>query len=203
MDSNYTPTTYFRDIVMLIALGMLLGIAFKRYHRIRTPLPSIEPSTLPLENPQETLAIESQTDAVQEPTPLPYPFEVHELDQAFLNQIHDALAQGSRLQQLAAQTIKLDRVATQRLDRILQAIREIKTNYSQNSPAVALLGPLGSTAIVIKEKKLTEQLLHEINRLGALLQEIKDQKNKTSTRFIESPYVKTALEFNNKILNEL
>lgn len=90
---------------------------------------------------------------------------VHELDKDFLDYLYTAQRQLHFLEQheLHAHTFAHE------IAHIKDTLATIEEKYKKNSPALALLGPIGSTAIITKEHTLQEKLLATLNDLGKIL----------------------------------
>jgi hypothetical protein len=86
---------------------------------------------------------------------------VHELDPLFFETIkavqrHAGLAyQAVRVHTIASE----DRVLKRSVKTIHQLLDEIEKKYTHNPASLAMLGPIGTASIVLKEKRLNEQLL--------------------------------------------
>jgi hypothetical protein len=96
------------------------------------------------------------------------PFTVHELNQAFLIQLEAAKAQV----QQAAQKVSINTQRAAEVQAIAQELETIYHKYTNNSPALALLGPIGTTAIVLKEYELEKRLRKALSKLGSLLTKV-------------------------------
>jgi len=95
-------------------------------------------------------------------------FTVHEVDQTVLDAI-DALENqiDTAINVLAtANTVAhtIDRLSVMRTQ-----LMEMKEKYSKNSSSMAFLGPIGTAAIVLKERKIEKKLLATVNTFGNLL----------------------------------
>jgi chromosome segregation ATPase len=117
---------------------------------------------------------------------------VHELDHDFMDHIYSAQRQVHFLQE------NLD-THTNELAEIQHKLASIEEKYKKNSPGIALLGPIGSAAIVIKEEQLQEQLLKTINDLNKLVTAI----NNPSENFLPASTIIDGLTINKQLLRTL
>lgn len=101
-----------------------------------------------------------------------------------LEQIDDALIFVNPTNQEAAQ-----------IKGIRQRLVHLKHTYQHTSPAIVLLGPIGSTGIVFKEQELENELLRTAHRLETMLYQLVDTENK----YEPTESLAQALE-NNKLL---
>lgn len=92
---------------------------------------------------------------------------IHELDRSFIDQLSTA----QRLVHRLEQNIQNDQ-ELQEVNRIKSTITAIEEKYKKNTPALALLGPIGTASIVIKEQQLQEKLLKAVNDIGKLIHHI-------------------------------
>lgn len=104
---------------------------------------------------------------------------IHELDHSFADQLYSAQRQMRITQQLyATRDTFIDPAAKQKIDKINAGLADIEAKYGQNSPGIMLLGPIGTTSIILKEKELHHKLLLHVNSIGQLLHVLVSQ-NKT------------------------
>jgi hypothetical protein len=120
---------------------------------------------------------------------------VHELDRSFIDQIYTAQRQLHFLEEHPAYS---NDYAHDIAD-IKKQLTTIEEKYKKNSPGLALLGPIGSAAIVIKEKELQEQLLVTINDLSIIFAQI----HNVSDKFQLAQTINDGLESNKKLLRTL
>jgi len=111
-------------------------------------------------------AIEQQTEkeviAKYSPT--------HQLDSNFLKNIKQTRKKVNRAVKTAHNRKKSKII--KKLKEITTDLDKIETKYKKNTPATFMLGPIGTTAIVLKEKEL-EKKLHKItNQIEALSDQI-------------------------------
>jgi hypothetical protein len=95
---------------------------------------------------------------------------IHELEHSFADQLYSAQKQARITQQLY---VARDEVPLkdwkQKIEKINAGLSDIELKYSQNSPGVMLLGPIGTTSIILKEKELKQKLLEYSTSIGQLL----------------------------------
>jgi len=91
---------------------------------------------------------------------------VRELDPKFLKSIKEARKKADR----ALETAKNSGISgnIQEIEEIISEINDIEEKYTKNSPATFVLGPIGATAIVLKENKLASQLAEVNEKIEAL-----------------------------------
>ncbi len=82
---------------------------------------------------------------------------------------------------------------------VKQRLLHLKHTYQHTSPAIVLLGPIGSVGIVFKEQKLEKELLHTAHRLGTMLCQIISREKE----FDPAETITRALEYNKTLLAEL
>lgn len=86
------------------------------------------------------------------------------------------------------------------LKKLKNIITHINSKYKKNSPALALLGPIGTTSIVLKERELEKELLTVINSIGKILVALNNEKTDTSTLYQEAPTIEIGLRENHKMI---
>lgn len=121
------------------------------------------------------------------------PFVIHEIDPQMATYLTQALQQFEhylKLPMLSDDDV-LETTAA------LERIENIEKKYMHTSPAIALLGPLGTTSVVLKERNLENQLLHELNELGRLMHERLGYREP----FRESASIQKALNANQRLLS--
>ncbi len=139
-----------RDILFFVVLIFMVRVAWKSYHasaRNHTPVVSAFK-----EEPREQHA---KTKA----------FSIHEADP-------NVLARIKALQKQIDQTIALVQPATVKaaeLQSMKQRLFQLHRTYKHTSPAVALLGPIGYTGIVLKEQRAENDILEISNKLNRML----------------------------------
>jgi hypothetical protein len=117
---------------------------------------------------------------------------VHELDRDFIDQLYTAQRQ---LHFLEENHTHNEQIAGMIAD-LKERLAIIEERYKTNSPAVMLLGPIGSTAIVTKEEKLKKKLLeiaNEITKIMNTIHNIQDESQPAET-------ISVSLENNKKLL---
>jgi len=120
---------------------------------------------------------------------------IHELDRDFIDQLYTAQRQLHMITEHPLYAVS----HAPELANIKERLATIEQQYKKNSPGLALLGPIGTASIVIKEEKLHKQLLALINELSALLV---PRINKTES-FQPALTVENALAFNKSALKKI
>ena len=146
-------TKNYRDMILLAALLFMVKAAWKL------------PSRRSLEQPILTAPVGTNEEPTEQTTVKS--FSVHEVDQNILAQIKD-------LQTQIDQAIKLiESSSTQaaQLQSMKQRLAQFRREYKHTSPAVALLGPIGYTGIVVKEHRIEKGILKITNTLNSILHE--------------------------------
>jgi len=86
---------------------------------------------------------------------------VHELDVSFFDILH----QVQRIAGITRQAITRhapsdhDDISHKKIAAIGRQLDDIERKYSRNNPALVLLGPIGTTSVVLKEQELQRKLL--------------------------------------------
>ncbi len=143
--------TKYRDLLLFTALLLMVKAAWNL------------PSRRSLEQPILTSSTSTNEEPAEEATKKP--FSVHEVDQDVLDQIKD-------LQTHIDQTIALvepSSIQAAQLESMRQRLIQFKREYKHTSPAVALLGPIGYTGIVVKERRIERGILKIVNSLNSIL----------------------------------
>jgi hypothetical protein len=120
---------------------------------------------------------------------------IHELDIDFIDHIYTAQRQLHFLEEHPVYALE----HAQTIAEIKQQLATIEEKYKKNSPGLALLGPIGSAAIVVKEAQLEQKLLNVVNDLGTIFAKI----NNTSEAFSPAQTINCALGTNKEILRTL
>jgi hypothetical protein len=86
---------------------------------------------------------------------------VHELDASFFETIKTMQRHaGVAYQAVRAHTVASeDAVLKRTIKTINRLLDEIETKYTHNAASLAFLGPIGTASIVLKEKRINEQLM--------------------------------------------
>lgn len=121
---------------------------------------------------------------------------VHELDRTFIDQIYTAQRQLHFLQEHPEYTHD----HAEAIAEIKKQLTIIEEKYKKNSAGLSLLGPIGSAAIVIKEKELQQQLLVTINSLSKIFAHI---HNHISDNVSPAQTITQGLIINQKLLSTL
>jgi hypothetical protein len=119
---------------------------------------------------------------------------VHELDRNFIDHIYTAQRQLHFLEEHPVYALEYANA----LAKIKGQLTTIEEKYKKNSPGLALLGPIGSAAIVVKEKELEQKLLTVVNDLGTIFAKINN-----NSEFMPAQTINCALSTNKEILRTL
>ena len=119
----------------------------------------------------------------------------HAIDQEMLN--HIELAQ-SHIDQLNGFIKPATKKNTQ-LKSIAQRLVQLKRAYRHTSPAIALLGPIGTAGIILKETELEKNFLKIVNVMRILLQTLTHDQNDAPAY----TSIKQGLEHNTILLTSL
>lgn len=120
---------------------------------------------------------------------------VHELDRSFIDQIYTAQRQ---LHFLEEHPVYFDTFAPAIAD-IKEQLASIEEKYKKNSPGLALLGPIGSAAIVAKEEQLQQKLLTVVNNLSKIFANIENYTHD----FVPYQTINAGLDANKQLLRTL
>lgn len=97
---------------------------------------------------------------------------IHELDRSFIDQMYTTQRQVHFLQEHPT----YGNTYAHAIADIKERLTTIEEKYHKNSPGLALLGPIGSVAIVAKEEMLQQKLLVVINDIHKILCAIFDMQ---------------------------
>jgi hypothetical protein len=130
---------------------------------------------------------------------------IHELDIDFVDQIYTAQRQLHALEEHPAYALEYaDDIAE-----IKRQLTTIEEKYKKNSPGLVLLGPIGSAAIVVKEKELEQKLLTTVNKLSRVFASINNTPYSAEAtkgrpeEFTAAQTINCALNTNKEILRTL
>ncbi len=112
----------------------------------------------------------SAHNATQNAKTLKAPFTVHQADPEFLCYLDETEQQINNLMMLP----NLNPECIEQLQEIKNKVEIIRQDCQKNSLAMAILGPIGTTAIVMKEQRLTNQLKEIIVNLRTILKTFLD-----------------------------
>lgn len=96
---------------------------------------------------------------------------VHQLDQNFIDQLYATQRHLHFIEQQEAYSY----THGSDIADIKNRLAMIEEKYKKNSPALGLLGPIGTAAVVTKEEQLQGKLLKAANDISALLYRIHNQ----------------------------
>jgi len=123
---------------------------------------------------------------------------IHELDRTFIGYLHTAKQQLQKTKQIAYIKEKNYDLLEKKLNALQQHLSYIEEKYSTNSPGLALLGPIGTTAIVLKERKLAQKLYKTVHEIGSILH---DYIKNISYQLL--PSIETNLRANKAMIKQL
>lgn len=123
----------FRDIIFALALALLVHLAFENelQKHVQSPLTTLHRAA---------------------PSSSEHEYIVHTPDQTILDRIH-ALQENIKLE-LQNHPHHRDFIA------LSKQVEKLAHDYTHTSGATALLGPIGTAGVVLKERKLEEALTH-------------------------------------------
>ena len=124
---------------------------------------------------------------------------IHELDRSFMDNIYTAQRQ---LHFLEEHPIYAHEYAHAIAD-IKERLSTIEEKYKKNSPGLALLGPIGSAAIVAKEEQLHQKLLETVNDLSKIFVSAHNVLISTQNEHVPAETINHALETNKELLHTL
>jgi hypothetical protein len=119
----------------------------------------------------------------------------HELDRDFIDQIYTAQRQIHMLTEHPEYGITFEATIAD----IKNKLSDIENKYKKNSPALALLGPIGTASTVLKEQELNKKLLTVLNELSLLLHTINNKQEAFETLLT----INDALDYNKASLISL
>jgi hypothetical protein len=119
---------------------------------------------------------------------------IHELDRDFIDHIYTVQRHVHFLQE---HPVYGDRFAHAIAD-IKERLTSIEEKYLKNSPGLALLGPIGTVAIVTKEEMLQQKLLAVANDISKILY----SSNGIQEEFKHAHTIHDALNINKKLIGQ-
>ena len=122
-------------------------------------------------------------------------FSVHEADQDVLALIKDLQTQIDQ----AIELVQPSTTQAAQLESMRQRLIQFEREYKYTSPAVALLGPIGYTGIVIKEQRIEKGILKITNTLNSILHEHAQQEEE----FVPVKAIAEGVETGHAILVQL
>ncbi len=96
------------------------------------------------------------------------PFEVHQVSADIVEQIDTAQTHINQLLLLVKPATK----QAAQLKSMQQRLMQLKKEYKNTSPAIALLGPIGTAGIILKENELEKSLLRMVNLTRSIVQSL-------------------------------
>lgn len=127
---------------------------------------------------------------------------IHELDQKFI----DKLYQCQRQTRTVAEMIErgsIEASFAQTLEKIQKDLLFVEEKFSKNSPSLLLLGPIGTTSIIMKERSLEQKLLFIAKNMSTLLADIAKNYDLTNISIQESESLDYYLKNNQRIITDL
>lgn len=125
---------------------------------------------------------------------------VHELDHNFIDRLYSVQRQ-TRVTQLLFEHAPDNSIQTiNTLISLTKALSVIEEKYSSNSQGVMFLGPIGSTAIILKEQELENQLVTIAQEIGSLLRSLLKQ---THPDALQSSNIDNLITQNQKYITQL
>ncbi len=193
-----------RDLLLLGSLVLMVKVAMDRQKTEVVPPVLYAPA-------QQSIAVRAIASTqeipaiVEVPTPraeiettgmahAETPFEVHEANIDIITQIETAQTQINQLLAIVKPTTK----QAAQLKSMQQRLTQLKREYKNTSPAIALLGPIGTAGIVIKENELEKSLLRMVNVTRSILHVLGHPNDAPSYRSISQ-----GLEKNGQIIASL
>jgi hypothetical protein len=166
-----------RDLLLLGSLVLMVKVAMDRQKTdVIAPVlyapakqSAVFKTVTPLEPDPASIVVTTAPLAVEAPLEMPQspaPFEVHEANADIVQQIETAQTQINQLLALVKPTTK----HAAQLKSMQQRLTQLKKEYKNTSPAIALLGPIGTAGIVLKENELEKSLLRMVNLTRSILQ---------------------------------
>lgn len=120
---------------------------------------------------------------------------IHELDRDFIDHLYTTQRQ---LHTLEEHPLCNDTFAAT-IAELKSKLTSIEEQYKKNSPGLALLGPIGTTAIITKEEQLEKKLLVVINDIGHIVHNLAN----TQEPFEPATTIHTALKINKQNIKSL
>jgi hypothetical protein len=174
-------STNYRDLILFAALLFMVKMAWNLPNRR-----SLEQQMLTASTSTDTKPVE---DTAQKQ------FSVHEVDQNVLTQIKELQTQVDQ----AIQLIEPSSTEAAQLESMKQRLVQFKREYKHTSPALALLGPIGYTGIVIKEQRIEKGILKITNALNTILYE----HAKLKEEFVPVKAIAKGIEIAHTMLTQL
>jgi hypothetical protein len=132
-------------------------------------------------------------------------YAVHEVNPEFGRKIRQTVKQLDALSELMP-AAEMDEVITSTIASLKTELLNLKEQYETNSPALFVLGPIGTTSIVLKEAELEQKLLKTLNETGKLITSFMPRRpgiNDASRNFEPAPSIEVALNNNINALGRL
>ena len=174
-------TKNYRDMILLATLLFMVKAAWNLPSKRSLEQPILTASVSTQEEPAEQMAKKS--------------FSVHEVDQNVLALIKDLQTQIDQ----AIELVQPSTTQAAQLASMKQRLVQFRREYKHTSPAVALLGPIGYTGIVVKEQRIEKGILKITNTLNSILHEQAQQEKE----FVPVKAIAEGIETGHEILAQL
>lgn len=176
-----------RDLLFLALLIIMIKVAINRPKEDGGPIlyapaeqtrtVKIQEISLQAHNNIDTASAEkNESDgfvSMMEAEEKAHAFAAHQPNEDALNQVEIAQKQIALLIPFIKPTTKQSAQLQSMRQRLIQLKKELKNT----SPAIALLGPIGTTGIVLKENEIEKNLLKIVNMIRTILQTITDNRS--------------------------
>jgi hypothetical protein len=125
---------------------------------------------------------------------------VHELDHNFIDRLYSVQRQVRVTQLLFEHLPDNSSEAINALLSLTKTLSDIEEKYSSNSQGVMFLGPIGSTAIILKEQELENRLVMIAQEVGSFLRALSKQPYPAE---LQSSNIDTLIAQNQKYISQL
>jgi hypothetical protein len=125
---------------------------------------------------------------------------VHELDHNFIDRLFSLQRQVRITQLLFEQSSDTIPGAFGILSALSKTLSDVEEKYGSNSHGVMFLGPIGSTAIILKEQELEARLVTVAQEIGALLRSL---LKKPFPAGLQSTNIDSLIEQNQNYITQL
>jgi len=126
---------------------------------------------------------------------------IHELDRTFIDYLHTAQKQLQKTKNVICIKDKNHELIEKKLTTLQQNLSYIEEKYCNNSPSLVLLGPIGTTAIILKERKLAQQLHKIVHEIGNILHNYLKTADHSSYQLF--PSIEANLRTNKALIKQL
>ncbi|MGB8367274.1 MAG: hypothetical protein WCD44_02850 [Candidatus Babeliales bacterium] len=126
---------------------------------------------------------------------------IHELDRTFVDYLQIAQQQLRKTRDIIYLTENDNILIEQKITTLQKYLSSIEERYRTNSPSLALLGPIGTIAIIVKEQKLAQQLHKIVHEIGTILYNCLKTTGQPSYQLL--PSIEANLRTNKALLKQL